>query len=75
MRTKLETSIGRNEKKFRQLRTSIHDLRDKLVGLSREHTINHEPINSVSPSSIAALILDVSNLQREVAAVRLAIEG
>ena len=75
VRNNLEASIGTHEDKFRQLRRSIHELRDELVGLSREHTIKHEPINSASPSSIAALTLDVSNLQREVAAVRLAIEG
>ena len=67
--------MGTHEDKFRLLRTSIHELRDELVGLSREQTIKHEPINSVLPSSIAAFTLDVSNLQREVAAVRLAIEG
>ena len=75
MRNNLEASIGTHEDKFRQLRTSNHELRDELMGLSREQTIKHEPINSASPSSIAALTLDNSNLQREVAAVRLAIEG
>ena len=71
----LEASISTHEDKFRQLRTSIHYRRDELVGLSREHTIKYELINSASPSSIAALTLDVCNLQREVAAFRLAIEG
>ena len=75
VRNNLEASIGTHEDKFRQLRTSIHELRDEFVGLIREHTIKHEPINSASASSIAALTLDVSNVQREVAAVRLAIEG
>ena len=75
VRNDLEASIGTDEDKFRQLHTSIRELRDELVGLSCEQTIRHEPINSASPSSIAALTLDVSKLQREVAAVRLAIEG
>ena len=75
MRNDLEASIGTHKDKFRQLRKFIHELRDELVSLSREHTLEHEPINSASPSSIAALTLDVSNLQREVAAVGLAIEG
>ena len=75
VRNNLEASIGTREDKFRQLRASIHELHDELLGLSREQTIKHEPIISASPSSIAALTLDVSNLQREVAAVRLAIEG
>ena len=71
----LEASIGTHEDKFRQLGTFIHELLDELVGLSSEHTIKHEPINSASSPSIAPLTLDVSNLQREVAAVRHAIEG
>ena len=75
VRNNLEASIGTQQDKFRQLRTSIDELGDELVGLSCEHNIKHEPINSASPSSIAALTLDVSNLQREVAAVCLAMEG
>ena len=75
VRNDLEASIGTHEDKFRHLHTSICELRGELVGLSREQTIKHEPINSASSSSIAALTLDVSKLQREVAAVRLAIEG
>ena len=75
LRNNLEASIGTHKDQFEQLRTSIHELRGELVGLRCEHTIKHEPIDSASPSSIAALTLDVSNLQREVAAVRLAIEG
>ena len=71
----LEASIGTHKKKFMQLRTSIPELRSELVSLSGEHAIQHEPITSASPSFIAALTLDISPLQREVAAVHLAIEG
>ena len=75
VRNNLEASIGTHKDKFRQLRTSSHELCDELVGLSREHTIKHQPMNSASPSSIAALTLEVFIFQWEVAAVRLAIEG
>ena len=67
--------MGIHKDQFGQLCTCIHELRDELVRLRCEHTIKHEPIDSASPSSIAAPTLDVSNLQQEVAAVRLAIEG
>ena len=58
-----KASIGTHEVNFEQLRTSIRELRDELVGLSHEHTIKYEPITSASPSSIAALTPDVSNPQ------------
>ena len=41
VRNDLEASIGTHEDKFRQLHTSIRELRDELVGLSREQTIKH----------------------------------
>ena len=75
VRNDLEASIGTQEDKFVQVHTSNRELRDELVGLSCAQAIKHVPINSAPPSSIAALTLDVSKLQREVAAVRLAIEG
>ena len=75
VRKNLEASIGTHKDKFMKLRTSIPELRSELVSLSREHAIQHEPITSASPSFIAALSPDISPLQREVAAVHLAIEG